>query len=138
MSGDGFDLLVGAADVCKTCRRRLAQAVSGTMRQTGLVAALPKPVAEACRRERCAALCHQKRQIVFGKRIERVHQSGMQRNHQRRAGLFLTHRDQVTRDVLPTHSDDIAATLAGAEQQSESETRTRVAWMSRLKLSDLL
>ena len=43
MAGDRFDLFIGATGVGEPRRRRFAQAVRGTLRQAGFIAAIPKP-----------------------------------------------------------------------------------------------
>src|SRR5262249_11968890 len=70
--------------------------------------------------------------------VEHRAQFGMHRDRERLASLLLLHRKHAIANVLAAHLDDIAAPLAGVDQQRERKARLRADWMMRLKLRDLV
>ena len=75
--------------------------------------------------------------LVRGNAVKRSDQLRVHRDQQRFVGFLLPHRDLIALDVLPSHPDDIAASLAGAEQQFERQSRLGAERMPCLELRDL-
>ena len=50
-------------------------------------------------------------------------QLGVKWNGHRGAGLALAHRQEAALDMLAPHADDVAAPLAGVQQERKSEPR---------------
>jgi len=91
--------------------------------QTGLVAALAEPVSDARACERLSLRCDKERVSVLWHALDGLGQCGRNRNAKVRLRLLLTDFDEPVFNVLPAHTDNVGAALAGVERKQQCETR---------------
>lgn len=83
------------------------------MWQACFIAAVAEPIAKASCCERCTQLGQQESHIGARHVANGSEKFGMERDFQKRARLVLYNIQQVAIDMLPSHADNIATTLAG-------------------------
>ena len=102
MPGPCRDLVPGPASGGDTGACGVAQTVRTETLQACLVAAVAKPVAEACRRERLASFGHEKCQMPGRRRVERGLDFGEDRKLQLDAGLAAQYGDPDAESTFNT------------------------------------
>src|SRR5262245_21067660 len=109
-------------------------------RQAGGVASLTKPPIESRLVKRLAVLGRQERVAVNAYHVacgDGLGERRMDRHVYLHAGLDLFNGEHVVDDAMPPKLADIAATLAGVEEEREQQALARADWPARLELRDL-
>src|SRR5262249_2748163 len=106
----------------QSARRSLPQAMCRAVRQPRLVAPVPEPVAKRRSPERAIVSRRQECEVTTGGRGNdgcklRVHRDG-----ELGASLLLLDVQKSVANVLCPHAENIAAALAGIEQQRQRQT----------------
>ena len=142
MTCHGHDLLLRRPFFRKPRSRRLAKPVSAAMRrQVRLVALLPEPVSEPGRRKTPFEFSHQERQLATRRSVDALLQLRVNRQLQRYrlalAALELSELQPAVVDVLLAEQDNVAAALAGVEQQVERQAGSGAKRVAFFELRDL-
>src|SRR5271167_2824913 len=107
-------------------------------RQACLVAPLSEGLAEVFPAVWLAALGHQERQMVAGRRLDDGGERGMHRQDERNASLLLGDVKLAVANVLAAHADYVTAALHGIAAERKRQPRLGANGMVRLVLRNLI
>ena len=130
-----------SATLGSSCCRRLSQAMSRQVWDTGFLAALAEPVREAWRCEGPALLGDEKRQVPGGARVNHTLQLGIEGDidGERLAVTALLHQEAETAisHVLPAKQHDVRPSRTREAKQGKRQSRFRADRVTCFKSIDV-
>src|SRR5262249_27610083 len=136
VTGDGRNLVRGAACLSQPASGGLAEPVCAAAVQAGGSALVAEPIAKAGSAVGLALICDEKGQVVGSRLGDDRGERRVHWDRQLDTGLKLPDLQCSIADMLPAHAHDIRTPLTSVEQEGERQAGTRTDHMPCLELLD--